>query len=823
MTRRRLARVAAIAGLLAGCGGGGGGKPLTEADFCTQKAEAECQVSDRLRGRRGRLQDRSGWRSARRSRPRPRRAASASSTPGNIGACVNKTKIALRARPRRSRRRSWPTSTTPATTSSRGSAKQRRTACTVKYDCADKSNICDKGLCARQGDQEHAATCAATRARSATPDSYCAHDAARRTRCVAKGRAATTCDADQPPCLENLRCSGGTCTDRVALGGTCTTNDDCVVDGAVLRSVRGQSLRRWGCRSRRARRPATTSAAPAAPAPAAPAAARAAPAAARAARRRHRRRGRRAAAAVAAAAARAADRRQRHRRRRGGAAAAASAARGGLGGIGGAAVPPALAAAPALARRPSPEQPAVVPPEAPAPATNRPVPAMGPAARLRDELRRVPPWAWALVVRGRALPAAPVPLRFLGPLGAEARRAGARHRALGPPVRSDRRRPVSRRPRRWRCCCRRSGITIFGASELGARLPIALSAIGRADGRLLGRARPAAPARRAAGDAGAGHDAAVRARGAPADVGRAADRDAGAGAGRRSAASPGRPTGSGARAIWRSALVGLALGVYAGGALLGFVLPVLALVAALVIGYGLSRTPASATSTDGTGPLGAPGVGRDVPADRVAGREHAATRARAAFLPFALLGVAALALLVARDDPPRRGQVLAGCWAASRARRADAHLRGADPRSSASACSPGARSPSSRSRARSSASTATPTAPRTNTRLAFVELYLLVFAGLGFALSSYLQRRARATPATSRCPPSRWRSARSSTRRWRATASEPVAGLLMAIGTMIVARDFFLAPEELASVHLNDKVKWPAADRDRRPVLLASA
>ena len=36
-------------------------------------------------------------------------------------------------------------------------------------------------------------------------------------------------------------------------------------------------------------------------------------------------------------------------------------------------------------------------PEAPAPATNRPVPSMGPAARLRYELRRVPPWAWALV------------------------------------------------------------------------------------------------------------------------------------------------------------------------------------------------------------------------------------------------------------------------------------------------------------------------------------------------------------------------------------------------------------------------------------------
>jgi hypothetical protein len=32
----------------------------------------------------------------------------------------------------------------------------------------------------------------------------------------------------------------------------------------------------------------------------------------------------------------------------------------------------------------------------------------------------------------------------------------------------------------------------------------------------------------------------------------------------------------------------------------------------------------------------------------------------------------------------------------------------------------------------------------------------------------------------------------------------------MAIGTLIIARDFFLAPEELASVHVIDKVKWPA-------------
>ncbi len=51
MTRRQLAQVAAravtITGLLAGCGGGGAAKQPTEGDFCAQKADAECQVTDR--------------------------------------------------------------------------------------------------------------------------------------------------------------------------------------------------------------------------------------------------------------------------------------------------------------------------------------------------------------------------------------------------------------------------------------------------------------------------------------------------------------------------------------------------------------------------------------------------------------------------------------------------------------------------------------------------------------------------------------------------------------------------------------------------------
>src|SRR5262245_38529639 len=33
--------------------------------------------------------------------------------------------------------------------------------------------------------------------------------------------------------------------------------------------------------------------------------------------------------------------------------------------------------------------------------------------------------------------------------------------------------------------------------------------------------------------------------------------------------------------------------------------------------------------------------------------------------------------------------------------------------------------------------------------------------------------------------------------------------MVILVGTLIIARDFILSPEELVSVHLNDKVKWP--------------
>ena len=106
--------------------------------------------------------------------------------------------------------------------------------------------------------------------------------------------------------------------------------------------------------------------------------------------------------------------------------------------------------------------------------------------------------------------------------------------------------------------------------------------------------------------------------------------------------------------------------------------------------------------------------------------------------------------------------------------------------------------------------------PRGNPRLAFVELYLLLFAGMGYALSSYRdivlgQARYEALPAIALAIGAFLDEALEGLR------PEPVAGLLMATGTMVVARDFYLSPEDLGSVHLFEKVHWPSNVVGRKP------
>ena len=481
-----------------------------------------------------------------RSRPRRRRADKRVFVAGNIGACISKTKAVY-------------AKTSPITPTDladiddvcnyvfQGNGEVNVEACDDQLRLRRKRVICDKTFCATQVTRTSPRP-AATRATSAPTGNYCAQRRAQRLVCTAKWDSGTTCDATSAlpgdPALRGRNLH----RPRRARPVACTSNDDCVTAAPYCDPYASDKCALGLFVRGRTRRRAPTSAAPAAPAPAAPRAA-----AAVVARRQRRRDGRRrrAAARAAAPAARRRRRYRRQRRRR------RRRRRRGTGG-GGAAAPAAAVAAPTRASKPTskaagrpcrPKPPHQPPNRDPAGLSARACsmsaagPALGVGARCSPSLLCLPRL---------------VALRFLGPLGAEAGRAGARHRALGQPVRRDGGREVPRRPRAGDVAVRARDPPLRRERAGRAAADRAVGG-GGADGGLLGGARPAAPARRAAGDAGAGNDAALRAGGAPAHVGRAADRDAGAGAGRarpfRLAAgwAPARARSRDrARAAWRS-------------------------------------------------------------------------------------------------------------------------------------------------------------------------------------------------------------------------------------------------------------------------------
>ncbi len=93
-------------------------------------------------------------------------------------------------------------------------------------------------------------------------------------------------------------------------------------------------------------------------------------------------------------------------------------------------------------------------------------------------------------------------------------------------------------------------------------------------------------------------------------------------------------------------------------------------------------------------------------------------------------------------------------------------------------------------------------------RAGFVSAYLLVAASFGFALASVfvlLTGDAR-FPALAPIALAVGALLDEVLDRERPV---PVLGLLAAVGTLVVARDLFLAPEELGSVHLLAKIQWP--------------
>jgi len=250
------------------------------------------------------------------------------------------------------------------------------------------------------------------------------------------------------------------------------------------------------------------------------------------------------------------------------------------------------------------------------------------------------------------------------------------------------------------------------------------------------------------------------------------------------------------------ACVGLGMGLLSGGALLGVVLPCLALTGSLLVGFGLRPRQESAANA-----LCAPGVGADVPVDVGFGRGLflQGARGRTALLSVAALGILLFIVTLATGNVAGKFSLLLGGVprAGTPATTFEFFVRqlgfGLFPWSALAVFALG----------RPLVRLGGGNEPEGD-RLAFVELYLLVFAAFGFALSSFFVLMTGEARFVALAPIALAIGALLD-EALEGERAEPVLGLLVATGTMVVARDFVLTPEELASVHTLAKVKWPAA------------
>jgi hypothetical protein len=244
---------------------------------------------------------------------------------------------------------------------------------------------------------------------------------------------------------------------------------------------------------------------------------------------------------------------------------------------------------------------------------------------------------------------------------------------------------------------------------------------------------------------------------------------------------------------------GCLVGTLGGGALLGLALPCLAVTGALLV--GASRR----ASDDDESPLTSPGVGADVPAGVPlgAGLFAKGVRGKGLVLLIALVGVGALVLTLTTANIAGRYSLLLGGVprGGTPPQKFEYLVRqigfGIFPWSALVVFALGRALVRLGGDGNGSAG-----------RLGFVQLYLLLFAAFGFALTSVFVLMT-GDARFSVLAPLALAIGAFLDEALEGRRAEPVLGLLAATGTMVVARDFFLAPEELASVHVLAKVKWP--------------
>lgn len=249
--------------------------------------------------------------------------------------------------------------------------------------------------------------------------------------------------------------------------------------------------------------------------------------------------------------------------------------------------------------------------------------------------------------------------------------------------------------------------------------------------------------------------------------------------------------------------VGLVIGLFSGGALLGVALPCLAFSFAILAGWGLRPRPADDPAAS---KLTSPGLGTHLPAGSSLGASlrSPGVQGGVALIVAALTGVLLLAITMTRANVAGQYSLLLGGVPRSGAPSAtfDTIIRqlgfGLFPWSALAIFALG------RPLIRLGGGD-----EPDGDRLAFGQLYLLIFAAFGFALSTVFVLMCGEARFCALAPVALAVGALLD-EALEGDRAEPVLGLLVATGTMVVARDLVLAPEDLVSVHTLNKVQWPA-------------
>jgi hypothetical protein len=249
--------------------------------------------------------------------------------------------------------------------------------------------------------------------------------------------------------------------------------------------------------------------------------------------------------------------------------------------------------------------------------------------------------------------------------------------------------------------------------------------------------------------------------------------------------------------------VGLVIGLFSGGALLGVALPCLAFAFAILAGWGLRPRPAGDPAAS---KLTSPGLGADLPAGTSLGASLRSPGAQGAvvLIVAGVIGVLLVVLTMTQANVAGQYSLLLGGVPRSGAPSAtfDYVIRqlgfGLFPWSALAIFALG------RPLIRLGGGD-----EPDGDRLAFGQLYLLIFAAFGFALSTVFVLRCGEARFCALAPVALAIGALLD-EALEGDRAEPVLGLLVATGTMVIARDLVLAPEDLVSVHTLNKVQWPA-------------